>query len=201
MQVSARWSYYQHENICQAHVSSLHKAAPTTSGACLRNEFENPPVARMRWMDDTQKPVSKWWRWRRRLFNVLIRECIRKFRTGRLERELQMVQLSANRHSYVTILWVSLVSFAAITLCVASQRVFVVYFVIDSVRKLLGTPSYLLQLLVKTSERKVLKRKQIQQVECYAIIRWARNVFRTFQACLLFLQGFSTVLVWNTLQR
>jgi hypothetical protein len=34
---------------------------------------------------------------------------------------------------------VSLVSFAAITLCVASQRVFVVvvYFVIDSVRKLL----------------------------------------------------------------
>jgi hypothetical protein len=43
------------------------------------------------------------------------------------------------------------VSFAGITLCVASQRVFVVvvvvvaaaaYFVIDSVRKLLGTPSY-----------------------------------------------------------
>jgi hypothetical protein len=39
------------------------------------------------------------------------------------------------------------VSFAAVTLCVASQRVFivvvVVYFVIDSVRKLLDTPSYL----------------------------------------------------------
>jgi hypothetical protein len=36
------------------------------------------------------------------------------------------------------------VSFAAITLSVASQRVFivVVYFVIDSVRKLLDTPSY-----------------------------------------------------------
>jgi hypothetical protein len=41
------------------------------------------------------------------------------------------------------------VSFAAITLCVASQRVFVVvvvvvvvYCVIDSVRKLLDTPSY-----------------------------------------------------------
>jgi hypothetical protein len=36
------------------------------------------------------------------------------------------------------------VSFAAITLCVASQRVFVVVvdFVIDSVRKLLDTPSY-----------------------------------------------------------
>jgi hypothetical protein len=40
------------------------------------------------------------------------------------------------------------VSFATITLCVAFQRVFVlfvvvfVYFVIDSVRKLLDTPSY-----------------------------------------------------------
>jgi hypothetical protein len=37
------------------------------------------------------------------------------------------------------------VSFAAVTLCVASQQVFVstvVYFVIDSVRKLLDTPSY-----------------------------------------------------------
>jgi hypothetical protein len=35
------------------------------------------------------------------------------------------------------------VSFVAITLCVASQRVFiVVYFVIDSVRKLLDTTSY-----------------------------------------------------------
>jgi hypothetical protein len=34
--------------------------------------------------------------------------------------------------------------FCTITLCVASQRVFivVVYFVIDSVRKLLDTPSY-----------------------------------------------------------
>jgi hypothetical protein len=36
------------------------------------------------------------------------------------------------------------VSFAAITLCVASQRVFiVVYSVIDSVRKLLDIPSYI----------------------------------------------------------
>jgi hypothetical protein len=35
-------------------------------------------------------------------------------------------------------------SFAAITLCVASQRVFaVVYFVIDSVRKLLDLSSYI----------------------------------------------------------
>jgi hypothetical protein len=40
------------------------------------------------------------------------------------------------------------VSFATITLCVASQRVFIVdivdvYFVIDSVRKFLDTPSYI----------------------------------------------------------
>jgi hypothetical protein len=37
------------------------------------------------------------------------------------------------------------VSFAAITFCVVSQRVFIfvsVYFIIDSVRKLLVTPSY-----------------------------------------------------------
>jgi hypothetical protein len=41
-----------------------------------------------------------------------------------------MIQLSATRCSCVAILLVSLVSFAAITLCVASQRVFVaVYFV------------------------------------------------------------------------
>jgi hypothetical protein len=66
----------------------------------------------------------------------------KSFRTGRLVRELQMVLLSATRCSCIAILWVSLVSFAAITLCVTSQRVFiVVYFVIDSVRKLLDTPS------------------------------------------------------------
>jgi hypothetical protein len=70
-------------------------------------------------------------------------ECVSKrFRTGRLERELQMVQLSATRCSCIAILWVSLVSFAAIALCVASRRVFnvVVYFVIDSVRKLSDIP-------------------------------------------------------------
>jgi hypothetical protein len=70
----------------------------------------------------------------------------RSFRTGRLERELHMVQLSATRCSCIAILWVSLVSFAATTLCVASQRVFIivsVHFVIDSVRKLSDdTPSY-----------------------------------------------------------
>jgi hypothetical protein len=67
------------------------------------------------------------------------------FRTCHLERELQMVQLSATRCNFISILWVSLVTFAAITLCVASERVFIVvsvYFVIGSVRKLLDTPSY-----------------------------------------------------------
>jgi hypothetical protein len=69
----------------------------------------------------------------------------KSFRTGRLERELQMVHLSATRCSCIAILRVSLVSFAAITLCVASQRVFivaVVHFVIDSVRKRFDIPSY-----------------------------------------------------------
>jgi hypothetical protein len=74
-----------------------------------------------------------------------MRWCVQKFWTGRLEQELQMVQLSATRYSCIAILRVSLVSFAAITLCVASQGVFIVvisvYFVIDSVRKLSVTPS------------------------------------------------------------
>jgi len=56
----------------------------------------------------------------------------KSFRIGRLELELQMVQLSGTKYSCIAILWVSLVSFAA------SQRLFIVvsvYFVIDSVRK------------------------------------------------------------------
>jgi hypothetical protein len=46
-------------------------------------------------------------------------------------------------------------SFAAITLCVASQRVFivvVVYFVTDSVWKLLATPSYAMRKVQKNQE-------------------------------------------------
>jgi hypothetical protein len=50
----------------------------------------------------------------------------RKFRICRLERELQIVQLSATRCSRIAILWVSLVSFGTITLYVVSQRVFIV---------------------------------------------------------------------------
>jgi hypothetical protein len=64
------------------------------------------------------------------------------FRTG-LEWELQTIHLSATRCSCMAILWVSLVSFAAITLCVASPVYIVVaYFFFDSVRKLLDIPSY-----------------------------------------------------------
>jgi len=49
-------------------------------------------------------------------------------RTGSLEQELQMVQLPATRCSFIAILWANLVSFAAITLCVASQRVSIVVY-------------------------------------------------------------------------
>jgi hypothetical protein len=68
----------------------------------------------------------------------------KSFRTSRLERELQMVQLSATRCSCIAILWVSVVSFATIILYVACQRVIAnvnMYFVTDRVRKLLVTPS------------------------------------------------------------
>jgi hypothetical protein len=79
-------------------------------------------------------------------YNPRLRGCIQKFPDWPPgARELQIVQLSATRCSCIAILWVSLVSFAAITLCVASQRVFIVmrvYFVIDSVRKILDTHSY-----------------------------------------------------------
>jgi hypothetical protein len=54
-------------------------------------------------------------------------------RTGRLEREPQMIQVSAIRYSCIAILWVSLVSFAAITLSVASQLVFIIVAVVHFV--------------------------------------------------------------------
>jgi len=81
-----------------------------------------------------------------RTFGFTIYEGISKsFRTGHLERHLQMVQLSICKCSCIAILWISPVSFAAITLCVASQQVFIfvsTYFVIDLVWKLLDTPTY-----------------------------------------------------------
>jgi hypothetical protein len=84
--------------------------------------------------------------------NVSLYEGVSKsFRTCRLERELHMIQLSATRCSCIAILWVSVVSFVAITLCIASQWVFIVvslYSVIDSVRKFLDTPSYIIEFAI-----------------------------------------------------
>jgi len=54
----------------------------------------------------------------------------KNFRTGHLERELQMVELSTTKCSCIAILWVSLVNFTAITLYVAPQRVFIVAVVV-----------------------------------------------------------------------
>jgi hypothetical protein len=92
----------------------------------------------------------------------LIYEGVSKsFQTGRLERQLQMVQLSAARRSCIAILWVSLVSFAAINLCVASQRVFIVVvdFVIDPrmIETKIACFSLLTCLNVQTAIQKLLK--------------------------------------------
>jgi hypothetical protein len=97
------------------------------------------------WLSCTSDPTQQLQRLSK-VKNIKTYERVSKsFRTGCLKRELQMVQLSATRCSCIAILWVSLTCFAAMTLCVASQRVFIVvsvYFVIDSVRKLFDTPSY-----------------------------------------------------------
>jgi hypothetical protein len=94
----------------------------------------------------------------------------KSLRTGRLERELQMVQLSATRFSCIAILWVSLVSFAAVTLCVASQRVFVVVsvsIVTDSVLKLVDTPSYAIWFSFMANE--ILVASQSQNTRCSSL--------------------------------
>jgi hypothetical protein len=95
-----------------------------------------------------RKLWSTWWNWMflTRCHWVLYYEGVSKcFRTGRLARELQMVQLSATTCSCIAISWISLVSCAAITLWRGQQWVIPkvsVHFVIESVRKLLDTPSY-----------------------------------------------------------
>jgi len=55
--------------------------------------------------------------------DVMHEDVSKSFWTGHLEQELQMVQRSPTKYSCITILWASLVSFAAITLCVATQLV------------------------------------------------------------------------------
>jgi hypothetical protein len=94
---------------------------------------------------DDHKAYEEWPCERNIAFQDIYEGVSKSIRTGRLERQLQMEQLSATRCSCIAMLWVSIVSFAAITLYVASERVFIVvsvYFVIDSIRKLLNTPSY-----------------------------------------------------------
>jgi uncharacterized membrane protein len=59
------------------------------------------------------------------------------------------------------------VSFGAITLCVASQRVFVVvYFVIDSVRKLLDTLSYV-SLIIDLSMRTASEYRHLDKLHTF----------------------------------
>jgi hypothetical protein len=118
---------------------------------CIYNEQLHHPSHSPWWWRQRQSPkcqkfVSYWHGWSHMMTSlcshVIYKGVSKSFQTGCLKGELQMVQLSATRCSCITILWVSLVSFATITLCVTSQQVFVVYFVIDSAQKLLDTLSY-----------------------------------------------------------
>jgi hypothetical protein len=166
----ARWisSNAQHENIRRVQEAELQFRTSfpfygayglSLSFCCIVKFLQCPPVRDEQLIfssdrcDNCQHSLSGkilWWKvltginclhWRTSFYT---HDGVSKsFRTGCLKRELQMVQLSATRCSCNAILWVSLVSFVATTLCVASQRVFiVVYFVIGWVRKLLDTPSY-----------------------------------------------------------
>jgi hypothetical protein len=98
----------------------------------------------------------------------------KSFRTGRLERELQMLQLSATRCSCTAVLWASILNFASITLCVASQwviRKVSVYFFIESVRKLLDTPSYyVLRIAIMYTKQQV--EENIVEIKELYYIRW-----------------------------
>jgi hypothetical protein len=81
-------------------------------------KFKLTDVYLCKWLQDRISSV---------VLNLVIYKGVSKcFWTGCLEKELQMVQLSATRCSFIAILWVRLVSFVAITHCVASQWVFIV---------------------------------------------------------------------------
>jgi hypothetical protein len=56
---------------------------------------------------------------------ICLRGCVQKFPDWPPEMRTEMVQLSTTRRSSIAILWVRLVSFAVITLYVASQLVFI----------------------------------------------------------------------------
>jgi hypothetical protein len=100
--------------------------------------------------------------WTRRESISLKYEGVSKsFRTGRLERELQMVQLSATRYCCIDILWASLVSFTAITLlCRFSTSVYRCLYRYDSVRKFLDTPSSINEIIKNVRRVKVKKENE-----------------------------------------
>jgi hypothetical protein len=111
----------------------------------------------------------------------------KSFRTGRLERELQVVQLSATTCSCI-ILWVSLVSFVVITLCIASQRVFVfvgIYsvmtqsgnFWLHSRIRLITVPElYEGKVLWRTA--KVVPWRTYPYCPCSTRSKWIENIFQ-----------------------
>jgi hypothetical protein len=78
------------------------------------------------------------------------------------------------------------VSFAAITLSVASQRRFavtVVYFVIDSVRKLLDTPSYVRFFLCCLGRDLAMEQSPVQRVlsKCLNVFTFSEVNFESEQ--------------------
>jgi hypothetical protein len=89
-----------------------------------------------------------------------------------------VVQLSATRCSCIAILWVSLVSFAAITLCVASQRVFiVVYFVMTQ------SGNFWIQPRITFEPFVILKRNSIYGTYIVAVFTCMNFIpFNPFQA-------------------
>jgi hypothetical protein len=112
----------------------------------------------------------------------------RSFRTGRLEPKLQMVQLSATRCSYIAVLLVSLVSFTAITLCVTSQRVITkvsICLVIDSVWKLLDTPSYSSWQFVTCKEFCFIRRLKITSNSRGQTYQWSIFSRRVYELSLI----------------
>jgi len=78
--------------------------------------------------------------------DIIIRGCIKKFPDWPPGARTANGTAFCHASWSIAILWVSLLSFAAIALCVASQRMFIFckrIFHYDSVRKLLDTASYI----------------------------------------------------------
>jgi hypothetical protein len=92
---------------------------------CVRRKESISPNWNFGWFPSSKTALIIW-----ECLGVLYEGVSKSFQIGLMEEVLQMLQLSATRCSCIAVLWVGLVSFAAITFCVASQRMFiVVYFV------------------------------------------------------------------------